>query len=57
MSHKQISDGEVTAVKGLSFSGVAQDSNPVEVDCKNGKVVRIRPFSLGKKVRSQALED
>ena len=38
-----------TVVKGLSFSGVAQDSNPVEVDCKNGKVIRIRPFRLDKK--------
>ena len=36
--------GENTVVKGLSFGGVTEDSNMVEVDVKDGKVVRIRPF-------------
>jgi trimethylamine-N-oxide reductase (cytochrome c) len=45
----RISRGESTVVKGLSFLGVAQDSNPVEVDCNNGRVIRIRPFRFDKK--------
>ena len=45
----RISHGESTAVKGLSFSGVTEDSNPVEVDYKNGRVIRIRPFRWNKK--------
>jgi anaerobic selenocysteine-containing dehydrogenase len=36
--------GERTVVKGLSFNGVAQDGNTVQVDLKDGKIVRIRPF-------------
>ena len=39
-----MSNIERTVVKGLSFSGVTEDSNPVEVDFKDGKVIRIRPF-------------
>jgi molybdopterin guanine dinucleotide-containing S/N-oxide reductase-like protein len=35
---------EKTVVKGLSFSGVREDSNMVQVDVKDGKIVRIRPF-------------
>jgi trimethylamine-N-oxide reductase (cytochrome c) len=35
---------ERTVVKGLSFNGVVQDGNTVQVDLKDGKVVRIRPF-------------
>jgi len=35
---------EKTVVKGLSFCGIAQDSNSVQVDLKNGKIVRIRPL-------------
>ena len=35
---------ERTVVKGLSFNGVAQDGNTVQVDLKDGKIVRIRPF-------------
>jgi hypothetical protein len=38
------SGGHTTVVKGLSFSGVTEDSNCVEVDVKDGKIVRIRPF-------------
>ncbi len=33
-----------TVVKGLSFSGVTEDGNTVQVDVKNGKIIRIRPF-------------
>ena len=36
--------GERTVVKGLSFNGVTQDGNTVQVDVKDGKIVRIRPF-------------
>ena len=35
---------EKTVVKGLSFLGVGIDSNCVQVDVKDGKIVRIRPF-------------
>jgi len=35
---------EKTVVKGLSGGGVTEDSNPVQVDVKNGKIIRIRPF-------------
>ncbi len=35
---------EKTVVKGLSFSGVTEDSNTVMVDVKDGKIIRIRPF-------------
>jgi molybdopterin guanine dinucleotide-containing S/N-oxide reductase-like protein len=33
-----------TAVKGLSGGGVTEDSNTVQVDVKDGKIIRIRPF-------------
>jgi molybdopterin guanine dinucleotide-containing S/N-oxide reductase-like protein len=33
-----------TVVKGLSFNGVTEDGNTVQVDVKDGKIVRIRPF-------------
>ncbi len=35
---------EKTVVKGLCFIGVAMDSNTVEVDLKDGKIVRINPL-------------
>ena len=37
-------ENEKTVVKGLSGGGVTEDSNPVQVDVKNGKIIRIRPF-------------
>ena len=40
----QKDSGERTVVKGLSFNGVVQDGNTVQVDVKDGKIVRIRPF-------------
>ncbi len=33
-----------TVVKGLSGAGVTEDSNCVQVDVKDGKIIRIRPF-------------
>jgi trimethylamine-N-oxide reductase (cytochrome c) len=39
-----MADREKTVVKGLSFCGIAQDSNAVQVDLKNGKIIRIRPL-------------
>lgn len=39
-----MSQNEKTVVKGLSFGGVHEDSNTVQVDVKNGKIIRIRPF-------------
>ena len=35
---------EKTVVKGLSFIGVGVDANCVQVDVKDGKILRIRPF-------------
>ena len=35
---------EKTVVKGLSFLGVSADSNCVQVDVKDNKIIRIRPF-------------
>jgi anaerobic selenocysteine-containing dehydrogenase len=37
-------ENEKTVVKGLSGGGVTEDSNCVQVDVKNGKIIRIRPF-------------
>ncbi len=37
-------ENEKTVVKGLSFLGVGIDANCVQVDVKNGKILRIRPF-------------
>jgi trimethylamine-N-oxide reductase (cytochrome c) len=39
-----VSKNEKTVVKGLSFNGVTEDGNTVQVDVKDGKIVRIRPF-------------
>jgi molybdopterin guanine dinucleotide-containing S/N-oxide reductase-like protein len=39
-----MSEKEMTVVKGLSSSGVTEDSNVVQVDYKEGKIIRIRPF-------------
>jgi len=33
-----------TVVKGLSFIGIGIDSNTVQVDVKDNKIIRIRPF-------------
>jgi molybdopterin guanine dinucleotide-containing S/N-oxide reductase-like protein len=39
-----MSDEEKTVVKGCSFCGIAQDGNSIQVEVKNGKIVRIRPL-------------
>ncbi len=39
-----MSDKEKTVAKGCSFCGIAQDGNSIQVDVKNGKIVRIRPL-------------
>jgi hypothetical protein len=38
-----MSDNEKTVVKGCSFSGVTEESNMIQVDVKDGKIIRIRP--------------
>ncbi len=35
---------EKSVPKGLCFSGFSTDGNPVRVDIKNGKIIRIRPL-------------
>jgi molybdopterin guanine dinucleotide-containing S/N-oxide reductase-like protein len=37
-------DNEKTVVKGMSGGGVNEDSNMIQVDVKDGKIIRIRPF-------------
>jgi anaerobic selenocysteine-containing dehydrogenase len=39
-----MSNEEKTVVKGLSFCGIAQDGNAVQVDVKDGKIIRVRPL-------------
>jgi anaerobic selenocysteine-containing dehydrogenase len=39
-----MADNEKTVVKGMSGGGVTEDSNMIQVDVKDGKIVRIRPF-------------
>ena len=33
-----------TVVRGLCFIGIPADSNSVQVECRDGKIVRIRPL-------------
>ncbi len=51
-----MSDKEKTVVKGMSFCGISQDGNTIQVDVKNGKIVRIRPFHFDWKYSAQAPE-
>ena len=39
-----MSEEEKTVIKGISFQGFAPDSNAVQVDVKNGRIIRIRPL-------------
>jgi trimethylamine-N-oxide reductase (cytochrome c) len=39
-----MADNEFTVVKGMSGGGVTEDSNMIQVDVKDGKILRIRPF-------------
>ena len=41
-----MADNEKTVVKGLSGGGVTEDSNMVQVDVKDGKIIRITAFSF-----------
>ncbi len=36
--------GEKTVVRGLAFCSIAADSNSVQVECDDGKIIRIRPL-------------
>ena len=36
--------GEKTVVRGLAFCSIAADSNSVQVECDDGRIVRIRPL-------------
>ena len=48
-------DGEEKSIpKGLCFSGFATDGNPVRVDIKNGKIVRISPLHFDWKYDKKA---
>ena len=44
----QKENGEKTIVKGLCFIGVGIDSNTIEADVKDGKLIRIRPLHYDK---------
>ena len=39
---------EKTVIKGLGFCGFAMGSNTAEVDVKDGKIIRTRPFRYDK---------
>ena len=47
---------ERSVVKGLSFCGIAQDSNTIQVDVKDGKIIRIRPFHFDWKYSHEHLK-
>ena len=38
-------NGEKTVVRGLGFCSIAADSNSVQVECNDGRIIRIRPLS------------
>jgi anaerobic selenocysteine-containing dehydrogenase len=46
-------ENERTVVKGLSGGGVTEDSNTVQVDVKDGKIIRIRPFHFDWKYKRE----
>jgi molybdopterin guanine dinucleotide-containing S/N-oxide reductase-like protein len=41
---RQEKDGGKTIIKGLGFCSIAADSNTVQIEIKDGKIVRIRPL-------------
>ncbi len=41
--------GERTVYRGLSFIGIAADANSVRVECKDGRIIRIRPLQYDEK--------
>ncbi len=44
---------EKTVVKGMSGGGVTEDSNMIQVDVKDGKILRIRPFHFDWKYKRE----
>jgi len=44
MGKKKDVTGEKSIFRGLGFCSITADSNSVQVDCRNGKIVRIRPL-------------
>ena len=36
--------GERTVYRGLCFIGIPADANSVQVECNDGKIIRIRPL-------------
>ena len=44
---------ERRTVKGLGFCGIAADANAVEVDVKNGKIIRINPLHYDRKYQPE----
>ena len=36
-----MTDNEKTVVKGMSGGGVTEDSNMIQVDCKDGKIIDV----------------
>jgi molybdopterin guanine dinucleotide-containing S/N-oxide reductase-like protein len=48
-----MADNEKTVVKGMSGGGVTEDSNMIQVDVKDGKIIRIRPFHYDWKYERQ----
>ena len=51
-----MSNGEKTVVKGLSFCGIAQDANTIQVDVKDGKIIRVRPLHFDWKYSREYLK-
>ena len=50
---KQGDGDEKRIVKGLGFVGIAADANAVEVDVKNGKIIRINPLHYDRKYQPE----
>src|SRR3972149_6820830 len=44
---------EKRIVMGLGFCGIAADANAVEVDVKNGKIIRINPLHYDRKFKPE----
>jgi len=58
MTTKTVSEKheEKTVVKGLCFIGVAMDSNTIEVDLKDGRIVRINPLRYDREYGADLLK-
>ncbi len=55
MGNKMIGkdEEEKRIVKGLAFVGIAADSNTVEVDVRNGRIIRINPLHYDRKYKPE----